>query len=345
MKAALYYGRRDVRVEEVPEPAPPGPAEVLLQVTRAAICGTDAAEWASGPHLIPPAGRLVLGHEFTGTIVAVGDEVDGLRPGTRVVPGAGMWCGECGACRAGRTNLCRSYYTLGLQADGGLAEYALAPSRMCVPVPEGCSDEAAAMGQPLAVALHALRRGGVEAGDPVLVIGVGGIGAFVVAAAKTRGAAPLVAADVREARLEAARVLGADAVVDARSADVVAAVRELTNGEGAAVVVEASGAAGAAAVAAACARRGGRVVMLGLPTKAQQLELATLTLAEIDLVASVAHVCRVDLPEALDMLARGDLARTVVDRVVPLDALVAEGLEPLAAGAVEGKVLVAPAAA
>jgi (R,R)-butanediol dehydrogenase/meso-butanediol dehydrogenase/diacetyl reductase len=306
----------------VPEPAPPGPAEVLLHVTRAAICGTGAAEWASGPHLIPAAGSLVLSHEFMGTIVAAGDEVDGLRPGTRVVPGAGTWCGECGACRAGRTNLCRSYYTtLGLQADGGLAEYALAPSRMCVPVPEGCSDDAATMGQPLAVALHALRRGGVEAGDPV--IGVGGIGAFVVAAAKALGAAPLVAADVREARLEAARRLGADAVVDSRSADVVAAVRELTNGDGAAVVVEASGTEGAVAVAAACARRGGRVVMLGLPTEAQRLELAKLTLSEIDLVASVAHVCRVDLPEALDMLARGDLARAVVDRVVPLDALVA----------------------
>jgi threonine dehydrogenase-like Zn-dependent dehydrogenase len=344
LKAAIYHGRRDVRVEEVPEPALPGRGEVLLKVTRAAICGTDAAEWASGPHLIPPARTLVLGHEFTGTVVVAGEEVDGLQPGARVVPGAGMWCGACDACRAGRTNLCRSYYTLGLQADGGLAEYALVPSRMCVPVPAGCADDAAAMAQPLAVALHALRRGGVEAGNAVVVIGVGGIGAFVVAAAKARGAAPVIAADLRAARLETARRLGADAVVDPRSADVAAAVRDLTEGAGAPLVVEASGSDGAAALAAASARRGGRVVVLGLPTEAQRLDLAMLTLAEIDLVGSVAHVCAVDVPEALATLERGDLARLVVDRVIPLDELVAEGLEPVAAGTVDGKVLVAPRA-
>src|SRR5204862_3236954 len=112
-----------------------------------------------------------------------------------------------------------------------------------------------------------------------VVIGVGGIGAFVVAAAKARGAAPVIASDIRAARLETARRLGADAVVDPRSADVVAAVRELTDGAGAPVVVEASGSDGAAALAAACARRGGRVVVLGLPTEAQRLDLAKLTLA------------------------------------------------------------------
>jgi (R,R)-butanediol dehydrogenase / meso-butanediol dehydrogenase / diacetyl reductase len=342
VKAALYHGRRDVRIEEVPEPPAPEATEVLLEVTRAAICGTDAAEWATGPHLIPPGSTVVLGHEFAGRIVAAGDAVEALPPGTRVVAGAGMWCGECDACKSGRTNLCRTYYTLGLQADGGLAEFVRVPSRMCVPVPDACSDDAAAMGQPLAIALHAVRRGNVEAGDPVLVLGVGGIGAFVVAAAKARGAAPLVAADVRDTRLEAARLLGADAVVDARSDDVVASVRELTGGDGAAVVVEASGAEGAAAVAAACTRRGGRVVVVGLPANVQPLELAKLALAEIDLVGTVAHVCRVDLPDALDMLADGELARVVVDRVIPLDALVDDGLQPLAAGNVEGKVLVAP---
>ena len=344
MKAAVYHGARDVRIEEVPEPRPPRRGEVLLRVTRAAICGTDASEWASGPHLIPPDTSVVLGHEFTGVVAAGGDGADGLAPGTRVVPGAGMWCGECAACRAGRTNLCRSYYTLGLQADGGLAEYALAPARMCIRVPDACADDAAAMAQPLAVALHALRRGRVEPGESVLVVGVGGIGAFVTAAAKARGAAPLIAADVRAERLETARRLGADAVVDAGAGELADAVRALTGGDGADLVVEATGRDGAAGTAAACARRGGRVVTLGLPTKPQQLELTKLTLAEVDLVASVAHVCRVDLPDALDMLARGGLAEVVVDRIVPLDALVEEGLAPLAAGEVDGKVLVTPTA-
>jgi (R,R)-butanediol dehydrogenase/meso-butanediol dehydrogenase/diacetyl reductase len=123
----------------------------------------------------------------------------------------------------------------------------------------------------------------------------------------------------------------------------VAAVREATGGEGAAVVVEATGRDGAAATAAACTRRGGRVVTLGLPTRPQLLDVARLSLAEIDLVATLAHVCPVDLPEAVAVLAGGSLHDVVLDRIVPLEAVVEEGIAPLAAGAVDGKVLVAPA--
>jgi threonine dehydrogenase-like Zn-dependent dehydrogenase len=343
MRAAVYHGPHDVRIEAVPEPEGPGPHELVLQVARGSICGTDASEYATGPHLIPRDTRVILGHEFTGTVVAVGSEVDGIATGARVVAGAGMWCGECPACRAGRTNLCRTYYTLGLQADGGLAEYVLAPSKMCELVPDRCSDDAAVLAQPLAVALHAVRRGGIAAGEPAVIVGVGGIGAFLVAAAKARGAAPLIAADVRDRRLETARRLGADVVVDARSQDLVAAVREATGGEGAAVVVEATGRDGATRTAAACVRRGGRVVMLGLPTTPQLLDVAKISLAEIDLIATLAHVCKVDLPEALAVLAEGNLHDVVLDRIVPLETVVDEGLAPLAAGALDGKVLVAPA--
>jgi threonine dehydrogenase-like Zn-dependent dehydrogenase len=343
MRAAVYHGPGDVRVESVPDPRDPGPDELLLQVTRASICGTDASEYASGPHLIPRDARVILGHEFTGTVLAAGSAVEGVATGSRVVAGAGMWCGQCPPCRAGRTNLCRSYYTLGLQADGGLAEYVLAPSKMCEVVPDGCSDDAAALAQPLAVALHAVRRGAIAAGEPAVIVGVGGIGAFLVAAAKARGASPLIAADVRDRRLETARRLGADVVVDARSEDLLTAVREATGGEGAAVFVEASGRDGALATAAACTRRGGRVVMLGLPTTPQLLDVARISLAEIDLVATLAHVCKDDLPEAVAMLAAGNLHDIVLDRTVPLEAVVAEGLAPLAAGALDGKVLVAPA--
>ena len=340
MRAAVYHGRGDVRVEDVPEPPAPGPRDVLLQVTRAAICGTDASEYNTGPHLIPADGRpIVLGHEFTGHVLATGDEVVGLAPGVRVVPGAGVWCGECAACLRGRTNLCRRYYTLGFQANGGLAEYALVPSLMCVAVEDSCSDDAAAMGQPFAVALHAVRRGKVAPDECVVVVGAGGIGAFVVAAAKAGGAFPIIAADVRSERLERASRLGADHVVDARSADLRTLVRDVTGGEGADCVIEASGSDGAAAHAASLARRGGRVVLVGLPAREQTLDLDHLTLSEIDLISTVAHICRVDLPEALRILGSTDIAEVVADRVVPLTAFVEEGLAPFAAGEVDGKVL------
>ena len=140
---------------------------------------------------------MTLGHEFTGTVLAAGTDTGGLREGDRVVSGAGVSCGECGWCRAGRTNLCASYYTLGLQADGGLAELVCTPASICHRVPDACSDEAAAMAQPLAVALHAVARSGVGAGETVAVIGAGGIGALVIFAAAARGAR-VIAIDVDE---------------------------------------------------------------------------------------------------------------------------------------------------
>src|SRR5258707_10443325 len=195
MRAAVFHGAGDVRIEAVAAPGEPGPGEVLIAPSMAAICGTDASEFSHGPHMIPlhtrhpgsgHVGPLVLGHEFVGRVEAVGDGVRSVTVGDRVVSGAGVSCGECAWCRAGRTNLCASYYTLGLSAPGGLAEQVMSPASICVPVPDAVADEGAAMAQPLAVGIHALDRGGVGPGQTVAVLGVGGIGAFIVGAASTR---------------------------------------------------------------------------------------------------------------------------------------------------------------
>ncbi|NUR75726.1 MAG: alcohol dehydrogenase catalytic domain-containing protein, partial [Thermoleophilia bacterium] len=181
MKAAVFHGPRDVRIEDVAEPDSPRGGDLVLEVVRAAICGTDAAEWDHGPVLCRPG--VVLGHEFVGRVVGVGDDVDGVRIGDRVVSGAGISCGHCLWCRRGRTNLCAEYRTLGLQVNGGLAEYVTSPASICREVPEGCDDDAAAMAQPLAVALHALSRVALGREETVAVLGVGGIGSFIVAGA------------------------------------------------------------------------------------------------------------------------------------------------------------------
>ncbi len=350
MRAAVYRGARNVSVETAADPDPPRPHEVVLEVTYASICGTDTAEWWSGPHLIPLSephpvsghvGPVVLGHEFVGVVAAVGADVDNLRVGDRVVPGAGVSCGACRWCRSGRTNLCRRYYTLGLHADGGLAELVRTPAHICARVPDGCDDLSAAVAQPLAVALHALTRGAAQAGEALAVIGAGGIGSLVIAGGAQLGMSPVIAVDVNDGRLEVARALGADVLVDARSEGSAAAIRAATGGDGADVVVEASGAAGAPANAVAATRRGGRTVVLGLQHAPVELDLLAVTLAEIDLITSAAHVCDTDLPAALEMLAAGALASEVVDRVIPLDALVDEGIRPLAEGSLAGKVVVA----
>ncbi|HZL54747.1 MAG TPA: alcohol dehydrogenase catalytic domain-containing protein, partial [Solirubrobacteraceae bacterium] len=212
MRAAVYRGPGDLRIESVADPGPPAASEVLIGVSRAAICGTDSSEWEHGPVLARPP--VILGHEFTGTVVAAGAEVSGFEVGDRVVSGAGVSCGTCAWCLAGRTNLCAAYETIGFHRDGGLAEYVLSPAAICRPVPAGLSDEAAATAQPCAVALHAVSRSGLQRGQSCAVIGIGGIGAFIVAAAAAAGAAPLIALDIDEERLATASALGAHVVGD-----------------------------------------------------------------------------------------------------------------------------------
>jgi (R,R)-butanediol dehydrogenase / meso-butanediol dehydrogenase / diacetyl reductase len=345
MKAAVYRGPGDIQVEAVPEPADPGRDEVVIEVTRAAICGTDSSEWAHGPLLAKPP--VVLGHEFVGRVVAAGDDARGIGIGIgdRVVSGAGISCGHCDWCRRGRTNLCASYHTLGLHVDGGLAEFVASPASICRRVPEGLRDDAAAMAQPLAVALHAVRRSAVEAGQSCVVIGVGGIGALIVAGARAAGARPLIAVDVDDDRLATARHLGADNALDVRDADLLSAILEVTGGEGADVVIEASGTPHAPAAAFAAARRGGRVVIVGLQSAPRELDLLAATVREVELTTTLAHVCDVDVPEALSLLETTNVADVVLDRVIELDALVEEGIRPLAEGKAKGKIVVAPGAA
>jgi (R,R)-butanediol dehydrogenase/meso-butanediol dehydrogenase/diacetyl reductase len=349
MRAAVYHGRKDIRIEQVPEPGRPGSEEVLLAVTRAAICGTDSSEWQHGPHMIPlehqhPAsghrGPLVLGHEFTGRVLAVGDAVNGLAVGDRVACGAGVSCGECAWCVAARPNLCARYYTLGLSANGGLAEQVRSPASICRTVPAALDDEAAAIAQPLAVGIHALNRGGVKPGDSVLVLGVGGIGGLVVGAAARRQPGLLVAADVDPTRLATASTLGADQTIDAENADVAGEVLALTGGDGADVVIEASGAPTAPTTAVHATRRGGRVVIIGLQAKPPPVDLYDAALREVELIPTVAHVCATDLPEALAVLAGGDIAATVTEKTIALDALVDAGIVPLAEGRASGKIVV-----
>ncbi len=349
MKAAVFHGPRDVRVESVAEPPPLDVEEILLRVDRAGICGTDAGEYLYGPDQLPIArrhhasghkGPLIIGHEIFGTIDAVGSNVDTVQVGDRIVPGAGMWCGTCEWCKAGKTNLCESYYTLGLQANGGLAEFVNVPARMCQIVPEGCSDLSAAVAQPLAVALHAVRRGRVEAESSVAIIGVGGIGFFILAGALSHGANPVVAVDVEPDRLARADAYGASVSINPQELDAAEALLEMTNGLGFDVVFEASGAEPSAALAQRVVRRGGTVLLVGLHKQPRAFDVTDLVLREVELVSTLAHVCDVDLPEALLLLRDERVATAALDREIELDATVEQGLQPLAEGNVSGKIIV-----
>ncbi len=347
MKAAVYYGRQDVRVEDVLEARDPQRGEITIEVTRAGICGTDVAEYTKGPHLIPleahpQTGRkapITIGHEFVGRVVRVGEGVHSLRIGDRVASGAGVSCGTCDWCRRGETNMCERYYTHGFQEDGGLAERVTVPAAICAPVPDGASEDNAALAQPLAVAVHAVRRTGHAQGEPLVLLGVGGIGSLYLAVAKSLGI-PVIAVDVDPGALARARTLGADSVVALGEADLRGIVMQATGGKGAATVVECTGRETVIEAAVGLLRRTGTLMVVGLQTGAISFDFHGLVQREITVRTSNAHVCSTDLPEALGLLGVRDLAPLLVDRVIPLERLVPDGLLAAAAGEVHGKVLV-----
>jgi (R,R)-butanediol dehydrogenase / meso-butanediol dehydrogenase / diacetyl reductase len=347
MHAGVLYAPGDLRIEELSDPVP-GLGEVLVQVVYNGLCGTDATEYSKGPMMVPldvphpgsgHVGPTILGHEFIGRVVDAGADAAQLV-GQRVASGAGVSCGSCAWCRGGRTNLCASYYTLGLSTHGGLAELVAAPASTCVVIPEGCSDEDAALAQPLAVGMHAFSRSGAQPGDSILLLGVGAIGSFICSGLAGHDG-PVTAADVDEGRLQTARALGAtDAALLPRDATP-ETVRDLFPA-GFDVVFETSGVTGGVARALAAARTGGTVVLVGLNSTPQPLVLAPVVLREIDIRTTVAHVCDEDLPRALDLLTRRKLSADLVDRVIPLDQVVEAGLGPLVTGAATGKILVDP---
>jgi (R,R)-butanediol dehydrogenase/meso-butanediol dehydrogenase/diacetyl reductase len=319
MRAAVLHAAGDVRIDDRDEPGRAGPGQVLLTVTRAGVCGTDASEYAAGPILTPldrphPAtgvrGPIVLGHEFIGVVEQVGGAVERFEPGDRVAAGAGVWCGTCDWCTRGQTNLCASYWTFGLSADGGLTERIVVPEAMLQPIASQVGDDNAALAQPLAVGLHAVDRSRVRPGDV--------------------------------SRLSTARKLGAEVTVNAREHDPYDAVAELTASALADVAIEASGVLDGLDRVQRLTRRGGTILLVGLPKGTVSLRATDLILREIDVTTTVAHVCDTNLPAALDVLCDEDLASLLVERVVPLQDVVEGALRPMVEGTARGKYLVDP---
>ena len=352
MKAAVYHGPLDVRVEEIAEPGPPGPDEALLAPLVGSLCGTDVTEFVTGPKMIPlhqvhptsgHRGPVILGHEFVGIVMEVGAAVTGLHVGQRVVPGAGAWCVRCPPCLAGRSNICERYVLYGIHTHGGLAKRVTVPARMCVPVPESCSDEAAALAQPCAVALHALGRIAIEPVQSVALFGVGGIGGFLLAAllAQAQGDLSLIVVERDERKQHLTRRLGASAARFIKADDATeATIWNLTAGRGVDLAIEASGSPVAVQRALAVVGRGGTLLQVGIPAGLVPLPLGQVVPREVAIVTTNGMICDVDLPLALALLSQTDLAAQITDRMIPLDALVEQGLEPLALHEVLGKVLV-----
>lgn len=342
MPAAVYHGKHDIRFEQVPVPAP-GPGELLLEVGTVGVCGSDVGEWSHGPRQHPfvtphPAtghlGAIIPGHEFSGTVVAVGEGVDGSWLGAEVASCGSVACGRCDACRRGQSNQCRWYAGVGLHRDGALAAYVTTPVENCLRTGDlGISLDEAALCQPMSIAVHNVSRAGDVAGQTVVVQGIGGIGAFLVYALAEAGA-DVVATDLDPERLAVATEMGARAVVevagDAGDLDLVRAAvgdRELR------VVFEVSGVRAGVLGALELAPRGCRVVLVGIQKAPVEIDLGIVTMEEKILIGTNALVRENDFPEALRLIARRRGRWSVIaPRVVPMETLVEEALRPMSEG-------------
>jgi 2-desacetyl-2-hydroxyethyl bacteriochlorophyllide A dehydrogenase len=337
MRAAVYHGQNDLVVEEIPLPEV-GPHEVLLSVSHCGICGSDLhfvlEGWGSP--------GSVEGHEWSGRVVAVGEGVTRFTVGDELVGGPTPRCGACDYCRGGRPSLCTGRATPGMTVhrDGAFAEFVRAHEDGLLPIPEGVGMREAALAEPLAVALHGLTRGGVEAGQRVLVTGAGPIGTLSVAAAVARGVTDIVVSEPHPKRRALAEKLGAVTVAPDEL------VAPPTPGDIADepfdVVLECSGHRAAMEAGLGQLTRGGILVLVGAGMQAPRFDPNRILLNELVITGSFVYDAD-GFERALELLARSDFPSDLLlePEDVDLEGLMG-AIEGLAGGDLPAKVLVVP---
>ena len=267
MRAAVLHGARDIRIETRLRPEL-HPGMVVLRNRSAGICGSDLHYYEHGYcAAFVPDRPFVLGHELTAEVVAVANDVETIKIGERVTVNPARACGFCEYCKAGRGNLCNKTIMLGSAStipptDGVFAEFVAVRADQCYVLPDGMDDSLGAMMEPLAVAMHAVKRAGVVSGKRVLVTGAGAIGLLVALVAKAFGAVPVVVSDIVAARRSKAIEIGADASLDPTAPDLREQVRALA-GDGFDCTFEASGSPIALRGTFDLARPGGTIVQIG----------------------------------------------------------------------------------
>ncbi|MGI5835156.1 MAG: 2,3-butanediol dehydrogenase [Chloroflexota bacterium] len=333
MRAAVWYGRRDTRVVDVPEPPSPGPGEVKIKIAWAGVCGTDLHEYAAGPIFMPikphpltgKCAPLIQGHEFSGVIVEVGPGVEGFKPGDRVTADSATWCGTCWACQRREFSLCENAAFLGLGRDGVFAEYVTMPAGGVFHIPPELSLEKASFCEPLAVAVHALRRGRMVPGETVLVIGAGNQGLLTWQILKNSPAHKVFVASRKGARSAVARQLGAE-VLDPTEIDVAAEVRKRTDGIGVDIAIEAAGRPETVALAFRATRTLGRVVEVGIFEEPVTYDMNELVFKEREHIGIFNNGG--EIPQAIQLLADGRVDPTpLISNRISLEEVVEKGLE------------------
>lgn len=321
MQALILEGPKQFVVRDIARPEIDQADSVLIRVKAAAICGSDVhgMDGSTGRRRPP----IIMGHEASGIIEAIGPSVRGFSAGDRVTFDSTIYCGRCFFCRRGEPNLCDDRRVLGVSCDeyrqdGAFAEFVLVPAHILYRLPDSLDFISAALTEPLAVAAHAARIGKPRPGDSILVVGAGLIGLLLIQVLRPNCSGPLIAVDLDEQRLQNARGFGADAAVQA-GPGALEEIKALTQGRGADLSFEAVGATAPITTALAGLRKGGTAVLIGNAAPTIDFPLQTVVTRQLSVKGSCAIAD--EYPFALQLMADKKVdVRALVSAVAPLSA-------------------------
>ncbi len=323
MQAAVFRAAGQIEIGEVPRPQP-GSDEALIRVAYCGICGSDLEAYQTG--MYEPG--IIIGHELSGTIEAVGTAVTGWSGGDRVVVNDAIPCGECAPCREGRLDACESLTLIGITHNGGFAEYTTISARGLHRVPDAVSLRQAALVEPLAVALHGLTKSRLKPGDHALVMGAGPIGLMVLQCARLAGARTVAVTEIDPARAACAALLGAARVLDPRRENVGLALADLTDHRGPDVIYVCTGAPEALEAAVSLARKGGQIFILGVCVQPVPADFMSVAMSELCIEGSFAG--RSGFPASIDFIAQGRVkVDPLISEEIALDQLLTRGFDRL----------------
>lgn len=262
MDSLRLYGARDIRFEDAPEPVVEKSTEVKIKVKSVGICGSDIHRYALlGPY-VP---GTIWGHEFSGEVVEVGADVTKVKVGEKVTACPALYCGHCDSCKKAKFAQCENLSVIGAYHPGAFAEYIVMEEENVVPVPESVPYDSVAVVEPSCVVVHGFYKVNLDPGDSVAVVGCGTIGLLAVQWAKIFGASKVIAIDIDDAKLEMAKQLGADEVINSRGKEPFEEVHKINGGKGVDVAVESAGTPITSAQTFSLAGKGGRVLFVGIP--------------------------------------------------------------------------------
>jgi threonine dehydrogenase-like Zn-dependent dehydrogenase len=320
MKACVYHGPHDLRVEQVPDPQVADNG-IVVKVKACGICGSDLHYYHSGGQFLKPG--AIMGHEFSGDVVAVGRSVSGVNVGDRVTAASCLSCGRCVRCKAGQPAFCSQLQMVGFGISGACAEYVAipdaAPGSTVFTLPDEMSYEKGALMEPFSVGVNAAQRAGLTPGDTVVVFGAGVIGLSAVMALKAMGCGRLIVTDLSHRRLDAARRVGADVVIDAGAEDVPRRIGEETEGMGVDIAVECTGVRRPFLQAMRVLRVDGALVQVGVFSAAFEFNPVTITDKSLRIIGCMGGDCAA----SMDLLRTGAVnAEDLVTHTFPLERIV-----------------------